>query len=116
MGIGISRREWAAAAGLIAALKLAVLALDSRFRIFMGDSASYLFFATIDEAPPDRSYTYSLLIRWFALPFAKLEPMLVAQTLFGAATALFVFAILRQLLAVTLSYRRACVPWRACIA
>lgn len=97
---GIRRREWLLALAVVVAIKLAWLALDAQVRVFMGDSASYLYYATIREAPPDRSFTYPLLIRWFALPFGEARPMLVAQTVFGIFTALFVFGTLRTMLAV----------------
>ena len=93
-------REWLLALAAIVAIKLLWLSVDSQVRVFMGDSASYLFYATIREAPPDRSFTYPLLIRWFALPFGEARPVLVFQTIFGIFTALFVFGVLRSMLAI----------------
>ena len=49
----------------------------------MGDSASYLRTAIEEYTPPDRSFVYGLIIRWIALPFHSLKPLLVVQGLAG---------------------------------
>ena len=49
----------------------------------MGDSASYLRTAIEEYIPPDRSFVYGYIIRWIALPFHSLKPLLVAQGLAG---------------------------------
>ena len=49
----------------------------------MGDSASYLRTAIEPYIPPDRSFVYGFLIRWIALPFHSLKPLLIAQAFAG---------------------------------
>lgn len=105
--VGAARREWIVALGLVTAVKLAWLAADPTIRIFLGDSGSYIYHAMIGTAPPDRSYTYPLLIRLFALPVQSLVPMLALQTFFGVATALFAFGIARGQLGVRFAFALA---------
>ena len=59
-----------------AALKWALILIDGRVRLFMGDSATYLGSAVSLHVPTDRSYTYPLFIRAIAMPFASIEPLL----------------------------------------
>ncbi len=49
----------------------------------MGDSASYVRTAVQDYIPPDRSFVYGFIIRWIALPFHSLKPLMIAQGLAG---------------------------------
>ena len=67
-----------------------MILIDDRVRLFMGDSATYLGSAVSLHVPPDRSYTYPLLIRAIAAPFGSITPLLWAQTLCGVATAAMV--------------------------
>ncbi|HVF35157.1 MAG TPA: glycosyltransferase family 39 protein [Candidatus Saccharimonadia bacterium] len=92
--------EIALVALVVVAIKLAWMLADPTLRIFLGDSAAYLHSALVGIAPPDRSFVYPLLLRWFALPAATLEPVLLGQSLLGALTALLVFSMLRELLGV----------------
>ena len=78
------------------ALKSALILIDDRVRLFMGDSATYLGSAVSLQVPPDRSYTYPLFIRAIAMPFASISPLLWMQTLCGVATAAMVAWLLRN--------------------
>ena len=49
----------------------------------MGDSASYVRTAVQEYIPPDRSFVYGFIIRWIALPFHSLKPLMIAQGLAG---------------------------------
>jgi hypothetical protein len=66
-GARIAAAEWMLATLASIAIKLAWIALDPTLRVFLGDSASYLYSALIDAPPPDRSFVYPLLLRWGAL-------------------------------------------------
>ena len=79
---------------LLIAVKAALLLVDPTLRFFLGDSATYIHYARIGMSPPDRSFTYALLIRFFALPAESLYPLLLLQTAFGIATALLAFRML----------------------
>jgi hypothetical protein len=61
---------WAGAVLLaVAVLKAAAILLDPQIRLFLGDSASYLFAARSDEwLPGDRSFTYPLLLESLVRP------------------------------------------------
>jgi hypothetical protein len=77
------------------ALKLAALAIDSTIRVYLGDSAAYLFGAVDDgRLPDDRSFTYSLLIRGLVRPFDTLSALVRWQTLTGLLTALTAWHLL----------------------
>ena len=78
------------------ALKIALILIDDRVRLFMGDSATYLWSALSLHIPTDRSYTYPLFIRAIAMPFASIAPLLWAQTLCGVATAAMIAWLLRS--------------------
>lgn len=93
-------REFVVVALAVVAIKLAWIAADPTLRVFLGDSASYLHSAMSGDPPLDRSFVYSLLLRWFALPAETLEPVLWGHALFGALTSLLVFSTLRELLTV----------------
>ncbi|HUE89103.1 MAG TPA: hypothetical protein VMO26_23740 [Vicinamibacterales bacterium] len=78
--------------GLLAvliAIKAIFLWLDPTVRLYLGDSAAYLYGAMDDgRLPDDRSFTYSLLIRALVSPFDSLWPLLPWQTLAGVGVAL----------------------------
>jgi hypothetical protein len=57
--------------------------LDHRLQFYMGDSASYLRTAVEKYIPPDRSFVYGFIIRWIALPFHSLKPLMIAQAIAG---------------------------------
>src|SRR6478672_9553210 len=78
---------------LIFAIKFLLLWLDPTPRLYMGDSGSYIHTALIGSIPRDRSYFYGYLIRWLAVWPHSFTPLLVAQALASAATAI-VFALI----------------------
>ncbi|GAA0721737.1 hypothetical protein [Dokdonella soli] len=87
-----------AAAGALAAVvfaKFLLLLLDPQIRLFMGDSATYLFSAVSHATPPDRSFTYPMLIGETAGRSGSLVSLLLAQTVFGIAAALCLHFTLR---------------------
>jgi hypothetical protein len=69
------------------ALKAILLIVDDRVRLFMGDSATYLWSAASLHVPADRSYTYPLFLRALASTFSSIDALLWAQALCGVATA-----------------------------
>ena len=92
------------------ALKSVLIAVDDRVRLFMGDSATYLWSAITLTAPSDRSYSYPLFIRAIAAPFGSIDPLLWAQTLCGVATATMIAWLLREVFAA-----RRCVAFGAAL-
>jgi hypothetical protein len=90
------------------ALKIALILIDDRVRLFMGDSATYLWSALSLHIPSDRSYTYPLVIRAIAIPFASIAPLLWAQTLCGVATVAMIAWLLRSVFSA-----RRCVAFCA---
>src|SRR5690606_28313150 len=74
---------WAGALLLaVAVLKAAAILLDPQIRLFLGDSASYLFAARSDEwLPGDRSFTYPLLLESLVRPTGSLQALLYWQAL-----------------------------------
>lgn len=81
-------------------VKAALVALDDRVRLFMGDSATYLWSAVTLHVPTDRSYSYPLFIRAITAPFGSIDALLWAQTLCGAATATMTAWLLREVFTV----------------
>ena len=77
-------------------VKLGVLLLDDRVRLFMGDSATYLWSAVGLHIPPDRSFTYPLLIRLTAGASGSITTLLWVQSLCGVATSVMVCGLLRR--------------------
>ncbi len=75
-------------------VKAILLLVDPQPRLFMGDSGSYLHAAASGWVPPDRSYTYPLLIRLVAFKAQSLFLLVVAQSLLGIVTALLLFRLL----------------------
>ena len=92
-----AEQQFVAACVVFAVLfcKLAVLMLDPHVRLFMGDSATYLFSAITHATPPDRSFTYPTLIDQTAGRSGSLVSLLLMQTVFGAVTALTLYLVLR---------------------
>ncbi|HEY9805947.1 MAG TPA: hypothetical protein V6D04_05225, partial [Candidatus Obscuribacterales bacterium] len=78
---------------LIFAVKLLLLWLDPTPKLYLGDSGSYIRTALIGSIPSDRSYFYGYLVRWLAVWPHSFTPLLVAQALASAATAI-VFALI----------------------
>lgn len=91
---------------LIVTLNFFLLALEPLPRLFMGDSASYLWTALSGWIPPDRSFLYGYLIRWSSLWTGSLTSLLILQAFLGAITAILVALICRWIfgLASGLSY------------
>ncbi|HEX6832356.1 MAG TPA: hypothetical protein VF132_02380 [Rudaea sp.] len=79
-----------------AAVKTALVLIDPTMRLFLGDSATYLWSAVHLDPPPDRSFTYPLLIRLTAGVTGSLPTLLWVQTAIGVATAALVCRILRD--------------------
>lgn len=71
----------------LVAIKLGGLLADPVLRFFMGDSGSYLHTALTGWRPPDRSYTYGLLVQASALAAGSPMALLGLQALFGVVTA-----------------------------
>lgn len=94
--------SWAPPTALAALLgtKLALLLGDPTLRLFMGDSASYLHSALTGWMPPDRSFTYGLLVRTSAIVFASPLALVLLQTAFGIVTALLLAGLLHRQLGV----------------
>jgi hypothetical protein len=82
--------------------KFAVLMLDPHVRLFMGDSATYLYNAVVHTTPPDRSFTYPTLIDQSAGRSGSLVSLLLMQTTFGVVTALTLYFVLRSAFGVRL--------------
>ena len=79
----------------VIAIKLVVLAADSTIRIYLGDSAAYLYGAMDNgRMPDDRSFTYSLLIRALVVPFDTLRALAIWQTAAGVAVAMLASSVL----------------------
>lgn len=91
----IAAREIVLLVVALAMVKLLALAIDAEPRFFLGDSGSYLHSAITGWIPPDRSFTYPWLIRASALAAGSLGALVALQTLFGIASALLLFAVLR---------------------
>lgn len=79
----------------ILCLKGLLLILDPTMRLFMGDSATYFVSAVEHTTPPDRSFTYPMLIRLTAVVTGSITTLLLMQSLFGALTAAIVAGLLR---------------------
>ncbi|QBB70548.1 hypothetical protein ELE36_09325 [Pseudolysobacter antarcticus] len=75
-------------------IKLIVLLIDPNVHLFLGDSASYLYSAVNNNTPPDRSFTYPLMIFVTAVRSESLFSLLLLQTGFGVATCTLLFLIL----------------------
>src|SRR5881394_602972 len=78
---------------LIFGIKLLLLWLDSRPKLFLGDSGAYIWTALTGWIPSDRSYVYGYLVRWLAVWPHSFGPLLLSQTLVSAVTAI-VFALI----------------------
>jgi hypothetical protein len=83
-------------AAVLLLLKCVLLIVDPHLRIFLGDSASYLHAAVTDWVPPDRSFTYPWLVQATAVATRSAFSLILLQTLFGVASCLIVFWMLRR--------------------
>jgi hypothetical protein len=77
-------------------LKCLLLLVDPHLRIFLGDSASYLHAAATDWVPPDRSFTYPWLVSVTAVASRSAFSLVMLQSLFGVASSLLLFWMLRR--------------------
>ena len=91
---------------LILALNFLLLVFDPLPKLFMGDSASYLWTAFSGLPPPDRSFLYGYVIRWSSLWTGSLTSLLILQAFLGAVTAILVALVCRWIfgLASRVSY------------
>ena len=87
---------------VLIAVKAVLLWADPVVRLYLGDSAAYLWGAMDDgRLPDDRSFTYSWLIRLVVAPADGLVTLLRWQAAAGIATALFLFVALQRYLRVS---------------
>lgn len=78
-------------------LKGAAIVLDPQLRLFLGDSSSYLFAARAEDwLPPDRSFTYPMLLELLVRPSGSLHTLLYWQSAAGIGTALLLARVLRM--------------------
>jgi hypothetical protein len=101
------RRPLIIAALLIAAIKCIQFAVDSQV-LFYDDSGAFLLNALHYTFIPERSYTYSGLIRIFAVSTHSLRAIVAMQVAMGAITAWLLALVLLRYLAVR--------PWIAILA
>lgn len=89
--------QWWGSLGLaLALLKLAGILVDPQIRLFLGDSSSYLFAARSEDwLPPDRSFTYPMLLEALVRPTGSLHALLYWQSLVGIVVALLLASVLR---------------------
>ena len=78
---------------LIFAIKLLLLWVDPKPKLFMGDSGAYIHTALTGWIPGDRSYFYGYVVRWLAVWPHSFAPLLFLQALASSATAI-VFAVI----------------------
>jgi hypothetical protein len=91
---------------LILALNFLFLVFDPLPKLFMGDSASYLWTALTGWVPPDRSFLYGYVIRWSSLWTKSLTFLLILQAFLGAVTSILVALVCQWIFGLTsrLSY------------
>jgi hypothetical protein len=94
-------RHWHVLA-LVLAVKALLFAWDSTIRLYLGDSAAYLYGAMDNgRLPDDRSFTYSFLIRGLVTPFEQLRVLGLWQSLAGALIAFLLYRVLERHFGVT---------------
>jgi hypothetical protein len=83
--------------GALVAIKAILLAIDPTIRVYLGDSAAYLYGARDDgRLPDDRSFTYSFFIRALVRPFEQLSALAQWQSLAGVIVALLLWRVLER--------------------
>lgn len=92
------RHELLIVLALVVLAKAVFLWLDHLPRFFLWDSVTYLQGALDGELPRDRSFLYSLLIRYTGVATNSLQVLIAVQTLAGIGSALLVYGMLRRLL------------------
>ena len=70
------------------AIKLLLLWLDPTPKLFMGDSASYIWTALTGWILPDRSYFYGYLVHGLAVWPHSFTPLLLSQAIASGLTAI----------------------------
>lgn len=98
------QRSFRLLAALIA-LKTALMLIDGRPSVFMGDSGAYLYTAIHDYIPHDRGFMYGFLLRPLAVWPHSLRFLLFAQTVMSAISAWLISVVLTTHFAVP--FRRA---------
>jgi len=96
----------------IVVLKAVALWIDPQVRLFLGDSASYLHAASVDDwLPPDRSITYPMLIAQLAGASRPLHALVLWQTAAGVFVAwmLGVLLAFRLGVPVRIAFAAACL-------
>ncbi len=83
---------------LVISIKAALLAIDPKPRVFLGDSASYLYTALYDWVPDQRSYTYGAFIGIVTGASQSLRNLIWSQTCLMTGAALCVVIVLRRYL------------------
>jgi hypothetical protein len=99
-------------AAALLALKATLLWIDPTIRVYLGDSAAYLWGAIEGgRLPEDRSFTYSLIIRAIAGPYESLVPLVRWQVLAGVFPALLLYVTLARGFGVRhgVAFAAACV-------
>lgn len=104
MATFVGAGQWWVFCALILAIKLLFLWLDPTPQLFMGDSASYIWTALTGWIPPDRSYFYGYVVRWLAVWPHSFTPLLIAQALASAATAIAFALICSRLFQMSNSF------------
>jgi hypothetical protein len=79
---------WWLFCALVLAIKLLLLWLDPTPKLYLGDSASYIWTALTGWIPSDRSYLYGYVVRWLAVWPHSFIPLLVVQALASGVTAI----------------------------
>jgi hypothetical protein len=88
--------------GVLLAIKAALLLADPTIRVYLGDSAAYLYGAMDDgRLPDDRSFTYSFILRALVRPFDDLALLGWWQALAGALTAYVLYRLLARRMGVS---------------
>lgn len=82
--------------GAILAAKATLTFIDHDPRFFLGDSVSYLTTAVNGWIPPDRSFLYGFVIRWFIMPFRNIEALVMVQAFVSALTVWIGVVIIRR--------------------
>ena len=88
--------HWLRALLVLVAIKAAWLCCDAIPRLFLGDSASYLYAAANAWMPPDRSFTYPWLLHYLVMPWQSPYALIVVQSMAGVASAWLLWSVLRR--------------------
>jgi hypothetical protein len=90
------------------AVKAILLAIDPTIRLYLGDSAAFLYGAMDDgRLPDDRSFTYSFIIRTLVYRFEQLSLLAVWQSVAGVVIAMVLWFTLEARFAVSRPFAMA---------